>query len=162
MKKISGLVLVLFLLASLSCTSAGDNNRENSTGAIKEGVVNQLTTEMFKKLVYDYQKNPKDWVYEGKLPCIIDFYADWCRPCRMVAPIMEELANQYKGKVVFYKLNTDQEMELSQLFKIQSIPVILYVPANEKPQMSVGLSGKEEYTEQIKSLLLKPEANNQH
>lgn len=162
MKKISGLVLVLFLLVSLSCTSAGDNNRENPTGKIKEGVVNQLTTEMFKKLVYNYQKNPKNWVYEGKLPCVIDFYADWCRPCRMVAPIMEELANQYKGKVVFYKVNTDQEMELSQTFNIRSIPVILYVPANEKPQMSVGLSGKEEYTEQIKSLLLKTEPNNQH
>jgi thioredoxin-like negative regulator of GroEL len=79
----------------------------------------------------------------------------------MVAPIMDELANQYKGKVLFYRVNTDQERELSQTFNIQSIPAILYVPMNEKPQMSVGLASKDEYIKQIQSLLIKAEADKQ-
>ncbi len=158
MKKISALVFILSLLGFISCTVAGDNKTGSATTEIKIGVVNQLTTEMFKKLVYNYQKNPTNWTYEGNLPCIIDFYADWCRPCKMVAPIMEELALQYKGKVVFYKVNTDQERELSETFNIRSIPAILYVPANGKPQMSVGLSGKEDYIRHINSLLLSKEA----
>jgi thioredoxin len=160
MKKLSAIVFVLFLLGFISCTVAGDNKTENTTSEIKVGVVNQLTTEMFKKLVYNYKKNPANWTYEGSLPCIIDFYADWCRPCKMVAPIMEELAAHYKGKVVFYKVNTDQERELSETFNIRSIPAILYVPANGKPQMSVGLSGREDYIHQINSLLLSKESGN--
>ncbi len=160
MKKISAIVFVLSLLGFISCTVAGDNKTENPATEIKVGVVNQLTTDMFKKLVYNYQKNPTNWMYEGNLPCIIDFYADWCRPCKMVTPIMEELAVQYKGKVVFYKVNTDQERELSEAFNIRSIPAILYVPANGKPQMSVGLSVKEDYIRQINLLLLSTETTN--
>jgi len=160
MKKISILVFALFIMALISCNNVGGSKTDSTTTEIKVGVVNQLNTEMFRKLVYNYQKNPNDWVYKGNLPCIIDFYADWCRPCKMVAPIMEELATQYKGKVVFYKVNTDQERELSQTFNIRSIPALLYIPTNGKPQMSVGLSGKEDYIQQIKSLLLKTEANN--
>lgn len=160
MKKISILVFALFIIVFISCNNVGGNKTESTTTEIKVGVVNQLNTEMFKKLVYNYQKNPNDWVYEGNLPCIIDFYADWCRPCKMVAPIMEELATQFKGKVVFYKVNTDQERELAQTFNIRSIPALLYIPTNGKPQMSVGLSGKEDYIQQIKSLLLKTQAIN--
>jgi thioredoxin len=160
MKKILVPVLVLFLLVFISCTSAGDNGA-NTAREVKPGVVNQMTTDMFKSLVYNYQKSPGNWVYEGKMPCVIDFYADWCRPCKMVAPIMDDLANQYKGKVLFYRVNTDQERELSQTFNIQSIPAILYVPMNEKPQMSVGLASKDEYIKQIQSLLIKAEADKQ-
>ena len=160
MKKISVPVFILFLLVFISCSSAGDN-RSNSSKEVKAGVVNQLTTDMFKSLVYNYQKSPGSWVYEGKLPCVIDFYADWCRPCKMVAPIMDDLANQYKGKVLFYRVNTDQERELSQAFNIQSIPAILYVPLNDKPQMSVGLAGKDEYIRQIQSLLQQAESGKQ-
>jgi len=160
MRKISVLVFALFIIVFISCNSVGGYKTESTNSEIKVGVVNQLNTEMFKKLVYNYQKNPKDWVYKGNLPCIVDFYADWCRPCKMVAPIMEELATQYKGKVVFYKVNTDQERELSQTFNIRSIPALLYIPTNGKPQMSVGLLSKEDYIQQIKSLLLKTEAIN--
>ena len=160
MKNYSLLAVTLFMLVVVSCSSVGGNKTESTSAGLKEGVVNQMSTEMFRTLVYDYQKNPTDWKYAGTQPCIIDFYADWCRPCKMVAPVMEELAQQYKGKVVFYKVNVDQEKELAQIFNIQSIPAILYVPSNGKPQMAVGMSGKEEYIQQIQSLLLKPTAQN--
>ena len=157
MKKISVIAFALFIMVLISCNSVGGTKSENTSTEIKEGVVNQMSTEMFKNLVYNYQKNPKDWIYEGNLPCIIDFYADWCRPCKMVAPIMDDLAKQYKGKVVFYKVNTDEERELSQVFNIRSIPALLYVPKNGKPQMSVGAYNKENYVQQINTFLLATE-----
>jgi thioredoxin len=159
MKKISIAAATIFMMVFISCNSIGGNKTESASSEIKEGIVNQMSTETFKKLVYNYQKNPNNWVYEGNQPCIVDFYADWCRPCKMAAPIMEDLAKEYKGKVVFYRVNTDQERELSQTFNISSIPAILYVPKNGKPQMSVGLAGKEDYIQQIKSLLLQTTAN---
>jgi thioredoxin 1 len=154
MKKITVSAFILFILVFSSCNSVGGNGTETTSTDVKEGVVVQMNTEMFKKLVYNYQKNPKDWVFEGDKPVIIDFYADWCRPCKMVAPIMDELAKEYKGKVTFYKINTDQEKELSQLFNIRSIPALLYIPKSGQPQMTVGLSSKETYVQQIESLLL--------
>ena len=160
MKKYSFLAVVLLMVAFVSCSSVGGDKKETAASGLKEGAVNQISTEMFRTLVYDNQKTPTEWIYAGTQPCIIDFYADWCRPCKMVAPIMEDLAMQYKGKVVFYKVNIDQEKELAQMFNIQSIPAILYVPANGKPQMAVGMSSKEEYIQQIQSLLLKPTAQN--
>ena len=81
----------------------------------------KLTTSDFKAKIFDYE-NVKDWKYQGQLPAIIDFYADWCGPCKMVAPILEELSNEYAGKIVIYKVNTDIEQELSAVFGIQSIP----------------------------------------
>jgi thioredoxin len=154
MKKLSTLIFVLLALVFSSCSSAGGNKTESVSSEVKAGVVNQLNTEMFKKLVYDNQKTPTEWVYAGTLPCIIDFYADWCRPCKMVAPIMDDLSKEYEGKVVFYRVNIDEEKELAQMFNIQSIPALLYVPANGKPQMSVGLSGKDDYVQKIQSILL--------
>jgi thioredoxin len=160
MKKLSILVSALFILVFTSCNSVDGNKTVTSSNEIKAGVVNQINTELFKKLVYDYQKNPNTWVFEGNQPVIIDFYADWCRPCKMVAPIMEELATQYKGKVTFYKMNIDQEKELAQTFNIQSIPALLYIPMKGQPQMAVGLSSKDNYIQQIQSLLIQPQASN--
>ena len=160
MKKLSILVSSLFIMVFTSCNSVDGNKTETTTNEIKAGVVNQINTEMFKELVYNYQKNPKEWVFEGNQPVIIDFYADWCRPCKMVAPIMEELATQYKGKVTFYKMNIDQEKELAQTFNIQSIPALLYIPMKGQPQMSVGLSSKDGYVQQIQSLLIQTQASN--
>ena len=154
MRKVSIFVFAMITLAFGSCSSAGGSKTESVSAEMKEGVVNQLNTELFKKLVYDSQKTPTEWVYAGTLPCIIDFYADWCRPCKMVSPIMDDLAKEYKGKVVFYRVNIDDEKELAQMFNIQSIPALLYVPANGKPQMSVGLSGKEDYVQKIQTILL--------
>ena len=158
MKKNKVIIFSLLVMVLISCSSVGGTKNGNTLIVVKEGVVNQMSTEMFKNLVYNYQKNPKDWIYEGSLPCIIDFYADWCRPCKMVAPIMDDLAKQYKGKVVFYKVNTDEERELSQVFNIRSIPALLYVPRNGKPQMSVGAYNKENYIQQINTFLLATDA----
>jgi thioredoxin len=110
----------------------------------KGGKVHQLTTSEFKENIFDYMSN-SEWNYKGTLPCVIDFYADWCGPCKMVAPIMDELAEELEGKVVFYKLDVDAEGEVAGVFGVQSIPSILYVPANGEPQMSVGAMEKEGY-----------------
>jgi thioredoxin 1 len=154
MKNIFVIVFVSTILVLSACNSVGGNKNEGTSTEYVEGTVTRINTEMFKKLVWDFQKNPGEFVFTGDQPVVIDFYADWCRPCKMVAPIMEELAKEYKGKVRIYKVNTDEEGELSRLFNIRSIPAILYVPKTGKPQMSVGLSGKDTYVKTIQDLLL--------
>lgn len=101
-----------------------------------------LTKDEFKSKVFDYEKN-KEWKYEGELPCIIDFYADWCAPCRIVAPVLEEIAGEYAGKLNVYKVNTEQEQKLAAVFGIRSIPTILFVPKEGQPQMAVGALPKQ-------------------
>lgn len=96
-----------------------------------------LTTEEFKQQVFDYTKET-EWKYLGTLPAIIDFYADWCGPCKMVAPILEELAAEYKGKLVIYKVDTEREQELSAVFDIRSIPTFLFIPVTGQPMMQPG------------------------
>ncbi len=132
-----------------------DDLQLNDKKETKEGAVKYLTTEAFKKLVWNYEESPEKWVFKGELPVVIDFYADWCRPCKMVAPIMEELAEKYKGKVNFYKVNTDKERELSRVFQIKSIPSILFVPQKGDPKFSVGAMQKEDYIRAIESEVLK-------
>ncbi len=112
----------------------------------------QLNKESFKEKIFNYEAN-KEWKFEGELPCIIDFYADWCAPCKMIAPIMEELSKEYEGKINFYKLNVDEEQEVASLFGIQSIPSILFIPLNEQPQMAVGAIPKESFRQAIKEVL---------
>ena len=101
-----------------------------------------LTKEGFLKDIFDYEKN-KEWKYAGKLPAVIDFYADWCGPCKMVAPVIEELSNEYEGKVNFYKVDTEAEQELAMVFGIQSIPSLLFIPMEGKPQMAAGALPKQ-------------------
>ena len=122
--------------------------------AAETGTVVQLTKAMFLENIYDYEKNPKQWIFKGDKPCIIDFYADWCRPCKMVAPIMAELSEKYKGQIIIYKVNTDQERELSQFFGIRSIPTLLFCPAKGDPQMTQGALPKEDYEKIITDVLL--------
>ena len=111
-----------------------------------------LTTDTFKEKVFNYEKN-KDWTFEGEIPCIIDFYADWCGPCKMVAPVLEELAKEYEGKVDIYKVDTEAQQELAGLFGIRSIPSILFVPMGEQPQMAMGALPKESFVDAIKNVL---------
>jgi thioredoxin 1 len=113
-----------------------------------------LTVESFKQKIYNYEKNPDSWVFEGELPCMIDFYADWCKPCKLIAPIMEELAVEYKGKINVFKVNTEQQRELSTLFGIKSIPSVLFIPMSGKPQMSTGALPKESFKQVIDEFLL--------
>lgn len=112
-----------------------------------------LTAESFKQKVFNYEIN-KEWKFEGTLPCIIDFYADWCGPCKMVAPILEELSEEFKGKVDIYKVDTEAEQELSAVFGIQSIPSILFIPKSSQPQMMMGAMPKDTFIKAINEVLL--------
>lgn len=120
------------------------------------GEVIVLNKADFLAKVYNFEKSPDKWVFNGTKPCIIDFYADWCRPCRMVAPIMEEFAQKYAGQITIYKINTDQEKELAGYFGIRSIPSVLFCPVNGKPQMTQGALPKEEFEKIISQFLLVP------
>ncbi|NLK16294.1 MAG: thioredoxin [Bacteroidales bacterium] len=105
-------------------------------------MIEHLTLESFKTKVFDFEKN-KDWKFEGSKPCLIDFYADWCGPCKMIAPVLEELSKEYNGKLNIYKVDTEKERELSAIFGIQSIPSLLFVPLEGQPQMAAGALPKE-------------------
>ena len=113
----------------------------------------QLTKAEFLKKVADYESNPSEWKYLGDKPAIIDFYADWCGPCKMVAPVLEELAAEYEGKIDIYKVNTESEKELAAAFGIRSIPSILFVPMNGAPQMAQGAMPKSSFEEAIRDVL---------
>ncbi len=111
-----------------------------------------LTMETFKTKVFDFEKN-KEWKFEGDKPCIIDFYADWCGPCKMVAPLLEELSKDYEGRVDIYKVDTESERELSAIFGIRSIPSILFVPKDAQPQMAAGAMPKAAFEKAIEDVL---------
>jgi thioredoxin len=113
----------------------------------------QLTTQDFKEKVFDYEKE-QDWKYQGELPAIIDFYADWCGPCKMVEPILEELSEEYKGRLVVYKVNTEMEFELSEVFGITSIPTFIFIGADGEPMMQPGAFPKAIFKKVIEEKLL--------
>jgi len=112
-----------------------------------------LTKETFLTKVFDFEKN-QEWKFEGNLPCLIDFYADWCGPCKTVAPILEELSTEFAGKINIYKVNTEVEQELSAAFGIRSIPSLLFCPKDGKPQMAMGALPKQAMTDAINEVLL--------
>lgn len=112
-----------------------------------------LTKQTFLEKVFNYEKNT-EWKFSGEVPCIIDFYADWCGPCKMVAPLLEELSEEYKGKINIYKVDTETEQELAAVFGIRSIPSILFVPMDDKPQMAQGALPKDALKEAIEKVLL--------
>lgn len=125
--------------------NTGDDDKTKSSKGSDKPV--QMDKELFLQKVFDYESNPQKWVFEGDRPCIIDFYADWCGPCKRVAPIMDELAKEYQGKIDIYKIDTDDEKELAQVFGIRSIPSIMFCPAEGKPFMYKGAFPKEKYLE---------------
>lgn len=111
-----------------------------------------LTNETFKQKVFNYETN-KEWKFEGKIPAIIDFYADWCGPCKTIAPILEELKAEYGDKLDIYKVNTEEQRELSSVFGIQSIPSLLFIPKEGQPQMAMGALPKETFKQAISEVL---------
>ena len=117
----------------------------------------KLTADKFKSDIFDYTTQ-KDWQFKGDKPAIIDFYADWCGPCKMVAPILEELSDDYAGKVDIYKVDTEVEQELSAVFGIRSIPSLLFIPMNGQPMMQPGALPKNAFEQVIEEQLLKAES----
>jgi len=120
----------------------------------------KLTTQSFKEKIFNYDTET-DWQYKGSLPAIIDFYADWCGPCRAVAPVLEELSTEYEGKLVIYKLDTDKETELSTIFGIQSIPTFLFIPVQGTPMMQKGALPKNMFQQIIEERLLQEQPKEQ-
>lgn len=115
-------------------------------------MLEHLTAETFKQKVFNYETN-KDWKFEGDKPCVIDFYANWCSPCKTVAPILEELGKEYDGKMSIYKVNTEEQQELASVFGIRSIPSILFIPKEGQPQMSAGAMPKESFIRAFDEIL---------
>ena len=163
-KAIFSIAAVSFLLFSCSNGSASTLNEgsetakkgtlvvENETGeavSASSGKTVKLTKQDFLEKVMNYEKNQTDWVYEGDKPALIDFYADWCGPCKIAAPILEELAKEYEGKIHIYKVDTQKEGELASVFGIQSIPAFLFVPQDGKPTMSNGIAQTPEQTKEM-------------
>jgi len=112
-----------------------------------------LTKENFKEKVFNYEEN-EDWKFEGELPCLIDFYADWCQPCKMIAPILEELAEKYEGEINIYKVDTEDQQELAAMFGIRSIPSLLFCPKDGQPQMAQGALPKPSLVKAVDDILL--------
>ena len=148
--------MVAILTLSISMPAYAQNAEKKTTAKKAESTpaVINLTQAEFLKKVADYKKNPNEWVYLGSVPAIVDFYADWCGPCKQIAPVLEQLAKDYKGKIVIYKVNTDKEQELARVFGIRSIPSLLFVPKDGKPQMAMGALPREELKKMIDTFLL--------
>ncbi len=113
-----------------------------------ETKIEHLTSKTFKEKVFDYEKN-EEWIYKGEVPAIIDFYADWCKPCKMVAPTLAQINKDYDGKLKVYKVDVQHEKELASVFQTSSIPAFLFIPAKGKPQMAKGLMSREKFDEII-------------
>jgi thioredoxin 1 len=151
MRKIFLLVAIIFPLLISECRA--DNPVKSDSVSAANGTVTQMTNETFKKLIFNYEAN-KDWKYEGTKPAIIDFYANWCGPCRQLSPLVEEIAKEYDGKILVYKVDTDQERVLAQNLGITGLPTLLFIPASGKPQMAVGALPKETLLKAVNEVLL--------
>jgi thioredoxin 1 len=145
------LPVLFFLMVFFSCKS--ENPSSSGSKAETGKAVTTLTGESFRKLVFNYETN-KEWKYEGDTPAIIDFYADWCPPCRQLSPLVEEIAKEYNGKIVVYKVDTDKEKDLAQSVGISNLPTLLYIPVSGKPQVTIGFIPKETIIKTISEVLL--------
>lgn len=160
---IMALIVAIVVLGSCSNNKKSNSEDKTTTPTIKtkdtikannELATKHLSTEDFKKKIMNYDEHPQEWVFEGNRPAIIDFYATWCGPCKMTAPIIERLARKYKGQIDFYKVDIDQERELAQIFGIRSIPTFLFIPMKGQPTAQMGAMQLADFEEIIESELL--------
>lgn len=162
MKNLKTILLLLAAIVAVSCSNStetkaqGDKATQTEENVVADGKVIHMNKDMFIDRVMDYETNKEEWIYKGDKPAIIDFYADWCKPCKLIAPIMDELAEEYKGQLYIYKVDTQVERELASVFGIRSIPAVLFIPMEGKPQMSTGALPKESFKAAIDDFLLKP------
>ncbi len=167
MSKKSSYLLALVLAASVvGCQGQTAVEKKSATTATKTVAKSDnqspihLNREQFLEQVMNYEKNTETWVFEGEKPCLVDFYADWCAPCRITSPILEELAREYAGKINIYKVDIDDEQELAAVFGIRSIPTFLFCPLEGDPTISSGIANtpaatRAMFVRQIEELLLK-------
>ena len=148
---ITAAVAVALMITLVSCGNAGAQNNRKADG--KTGAVKELTTESFNTTVYDM--TAEGLTYLGDRPAIVDFTATWCGPCQRIAPILEELAKEYDGKIVIYKVDIDKNRNLAKSFNVSSIPAILYIPLTGEPVMTVGSRDKGKFQSEIETVLLK-------
>ncbi len=149
LKTITLAIVAIMMLAA--CGNAGAQNDKKTDKTQK--AVKELNAESFSEKVYDM--NSEELVFLGDKPVIVDFTASWCGPCQRIAPILEELAVEYDGKIIIYKVDIDKERGLAQSFNVSSIPAILYIPANgNEPVMTIGARGKEKFKEEIRTFLM--------
>ncbi|MDR2950475.1 MAG: thioredoxin [Dysgonomonas sp.] len=149
--------LLLLLIAGLSLNACGQTKKKQTTEPVKKESKMKtihLNKIDFLKKVANYEANPSEWKYLGDKPALIDFYADWCGPCKAVAPVLEELAKEYDGEIYIYKIDTEAEQELAAVFGIRSIPSLLFVPMEGTPQMAQGALPKPTLKEAIDKVLL--------
>ena len=156
-------IVVSALLTSCKCSHKDDNFDKKQDANIEvtdsESTVNEKTCikvmsyKDFTKNVWDFESNPNEFVFKGDKPCVIDFYATWCGPCKMVAPILEKLAQEYDGKVDFYKVDTDKEQKLAMILQIRNIPTIFFAKDNAQPEKSVGAKDENYFRSHINKML---------
>jgi thioredoxin 1 len=144
--KMNKIIFSAILLITALGSGCSQQNKQNA------GAVIHLTNDQFKTMVFNYEVN-KEWKYLGNKPAIIDFYADWCGPCRMMSPRLEEIAKEYAGKLIVYKVDTDKEQQLSASLGIQSLPTLIFIPQNGQPQVSMGAIPKESLVKAIHEVL---------
>lgn len=150
MKKYFFLLIIMFPSIFNECKADSPASPLKTNTA--ENTVVRLTNETFKKMVFNYDKN-KEWKFEGNKPAIIDFYADWCPPCRQLSPLVEEIAKEYSGRIDVYKVDTDKETTLAQELGITNLPTLLFIPAKGKPQITMGAIPKETFIKAINDIL---------
>ena len=148
MRKILAILIVLCTFTTVTCAQTANEGKE------KEAVVIQMDKQMFTDKVFDYTTGATEWEYKGEKPAVIDFYATWCGPCRMVAPILKDLAKEYGDSIIIYKVDTDKEKELSMAMGIQSLPTIVFIPQNGQPQVIIGAADKRTFRQAIDEVLL--------
>ena len=141
---------ILFaMILMVVCLSSNAQDKKEDTK------VKHLTYNEFLHKVWNFESSPETFKYKGKLPAVIDFYANWCGPCRRVAPIMEQLAKDYEGKLLVYKVNVDEEKKLASVFQVKSIPMVLFIPLEGQPMMQVGAMQEEKYRQIVEEQLIK-------